>query len=149
PGGILFLGKSEALGQSKAFFTPLDSSARIFQRRDREVDPNLNFAKQPSRKYESEAPSSLQANALESGIFTEVIRWLAPNSILLDADFKVLEVFGEAGQCLHIRAGIMRTGIEGLLKEEVRSKLLALLHRARRDGRIASAMPMSWQGTPG
>ncbi len=60
----------------------------------------------------------------------EIVEGIAPNSILLDSDYEVQHIFGDAGNRLKFAKGQITSNILKLVDKRLSLELNSLLHRA-------------------
>ncbi len=126
PGGFLFLGTSETLGDSAHLFTTIDRKWSIFQRSTEEVEAKLpqDFPTSTSRKPQQKvhpAPSPPASNKPNLRALTEqaLLKTYAPPCVLINPEGTILYVYGRTGKYLEPAAGeatlnIFRMAREGL-----------------------------------
>ncbi|MGQ9427187.1 CheR family methyltransferase [Gilvimarinus sp. F26214L] len=141
PHGLLFLGKSESLGQDKSFFRVLDSTAKIFERGNRVPDAGMSFGQLKTANHRSPAPAPGTRRS-QAEIERGLIREFCPDSVVLADDFRVLAVYGEAARFLCFPDGPLDQRLDVLLRPELKNQLMTLLHRSRRAGRICRSGPI-------
>lgn len=141
PGGHLFLGSSEAIGERHEAFEVVDAKARIFQKRA-DVAPGIGGlvsglgAAQAMRFNKSEsvprggaqAAKARQADLWESlgaELFTEFV----PTCLVLNARHEIVHSFGRPERFIALRAG--EPSLD-LIKLAPRELALALAHTIRR-----------------
>ncbi|QKT03834.1 PAS domain-containing protein [Ectothiorhodospiraceae bacterium 2226] len=135
PNGLLFLGKAESLGSTKAYFRPVDN--KLYQRSDRPVDPEISFSSLPLERSARRAAERFhQARATQEQLLA-LIRAFAPDSLVLDEDLMVREIYGNARQYLRFPEGTVTHSVERLLADDIKNKIVTLLHRAKRSRRMA------------
>ena len=143
PSGLLFLGKAESLGATKSFFRSLNTPGKLFERTGRAADPGVTFtASRRSHSARSEqrlVDRRRGENAAAADLFS-LIRSFAPDSVVVDEDFRVREVYGEARRYLAIPEGALSSAVDRLLRPDLQSKTMTLLHRVRRSGENAQGM---------
>lgn len=135
--GMLFLGKSESVSVAKAYFDTLDTNAKIFERAAKAPAPEVYFSSLPPRPEFVPPPSQWPAKKEEEVERLEAaVRALVPDSVIVDADFNVLEIAGAGRDYLELRSGRVGKAIDKLIIGPLKSKVLTLLHRAKRGGQI-------------
>lgn len=140
PGGVLFLGNSEAVGSATDLFAPLDAKARIFRRIDIpaqtiEIDFPAHFDRAPAGEGEPKAaapPANLQSLADQV-----LLRQFAPAAVLVNDRGDIVYINGRTGRYLEPAAGKANWNIHVMAREGLRSEIGSALHQvARNRGRI-------------
>jgi two-component system CheB/CheR fusion protein len=151
PNGTLFLGKSEALGQSTAFFYPSDAKAKIFKRKLVSASDQSKISKpafKPALKLDT-AVSAKQRKSIHD--FPDaIIRALSPNSLLIDENMDVLRIYGDVSPFTQLSAGEASTNLSSIIRKEFRQELRALVYKVLREGAEESHLPkkININGTP-
>lgn len=139
PGGLLFLGTSESVGESAERFTPLDRAAKLFLRKEewtstplpgrktdagtRTVTPRGD-ARSPHREPAPPEPSRRQ-------ITEEVIlAHHTPAAALVEDSGEILYLHGQTGLFLEPAPGEAALNIMKMAREGLRRDLTIALHRA-------------------
>jgi two-component system CheB/CheR fusion protein len=144
PGGILFLGSAETIGDATDLFAPLSGKARLFRRtesalRSEPVDFPSSFSTDPPAGPEArpvpKPPVSLQSLADQL-----VLQRYAPPSVLTNDKGDIFYVSGRTGKYLEAAAGKanwnlfamaregLRYELSGAFKEALRKKASVALH---------------------
>ena len=142
PGGVLFLGTSEGVGDFSESFTVLDRKAKLYQRKEnvhgRErrtvahiLPPLTTLDAGPSTR--SGIPRAAFPAKLPMRELTEqaLLRQLAPNSALVNDQGDILYLHGRTGMYLEPAPG--EAGVSNILKmarEGLRRPLAKALHHA-------------------
>lgn len=119
-GGLLFLGKSEALGTLSSEFEQLAPGHRVFRKaRDKRLTTfaELNLGMQPSQERERARPEvkgfplvknmhDFQSREVQvSRVYEKLLEEFVPACVVIDEDFQLLHVFGDAARFLNIPMG--------------------------------------------
>ena len=140
PGGVLFLGNSEALGSASDLFAPLDARSRIFRRIDApapaiEIDFPARFRSHPVGEGEAKAPPP-PAN-LQSLADQLLLRQFAPAAVLVNDRGDIVYINGRTGRYLEPAAGRANWNVHAMAREGVRAEVGSALHQVTRQrGRI-------------
>ncbi len=143
PGGILFLGTSESIGEFTDLFTVLDRKAKLYRRKE-------DFSSRRRVVKSGFLPPRMAINAVVSGsggagaktIFTAklplrevteqtLLQQLAPASALVNGQGDILYLYGRTGRYLEPAAG--EPGINNILRmarEGLRQDLRIALHKS-------------------
>jgi len=138
PGGILFLGTSETVGESESFFAPVDRKRKIYQRLG-----DLPIAARPVpeafRPPQLEGgdrvrlqPGDIHAEKFSLQEVTEkaLLDHFAPVGVLVNGRGEILHIHGRTGCFLEPAPGSPGMNILAMAREGLRRKLTTALHRA-------------------
>jgi chemotaxis methyl-accepting protein methylase len=142
PGGILFLGSAETIGDFTDLFAPLSGRSRLFRRRESSARPApLGFPSpyrealpsEPAARPAAQSPLSLQSLADQL-----VLQRYAPPAVLVNDKGDIFYVSGRTGQYLEPAAGKANWNIFVMAREGLRYELSGAFQKAlRQDGRVA------------
>lgn len=136
PGGILFLGSAESIGDAGAFFSPLETRARIYRREEVKQSPLVvDF---PSRQphvppnpdlahLNNMLPTNLQTLAEQL-----LLQKFSPAAVLTNAEGDVLFINGRTGNYLEPAAGKANWNIHAMARGCLRQELIVALPQALR-----------------
>lgn len=142
PGGLLFLGAAETIGNFKKLFLTLDSKARIY--RCVELPASLQRAEFPSL---SGRPPQLE----HSGMHTHdehslaaladrlVLDRLAPATVLVGPEGDIIYIGGHTGPYLEPAAGKANWNIFAMARDGLRYELNSVFAQARTSGEPVTA----------
>jgi len=143
--GVLFLGKSEAVGRQGALFSEKDRKHKIFIKRAvasptvasfprlrGHLDVNLN--KQDATKL-VETPASVLGRERLFALYS-------PSSLLITTSGDLLEMFGDCSNFLAIKSGKADFNTFSLIKPAFRAELRAFAHRVSRTRKSATSSPV-------
>jgi two-component system CheB/CheR fusion protein len=140
PEGLLFLGKSESIGQFADLFVPLVKKWKIFQRRGTLRTPAVDFGLGRHLRYAGKGPGNLPPKPKEvpiKQIFAEsVINAMGNCAVMIDDRQEVIFVQGEVGPYLTLAQGEIGLSILNLARPELRLDLRALIHKATRENQF-------------
>jgi two-component system CheB/CheR fusion protein len=135
PGGYLFLGVSETIGQHQTLFAPLDKQHRVFRRRDT-VEPTIPFplTLQGSRFVQgtAEASRSPPTNAalLRRQVEARVLDRFAPAHVVVNQDGEVVYYSANTGKYLEAPSGVPNRQMLAMTRRGLRLDLRGALHDA-------------------
>ncbi len=135
PGGILFLGTSETVGESTDLFSILDRKWKIYQRREVAVPvERLRFPASFAPALRGEpigAPVGVTGEAripeLTEKIFLDNY---APTFAVIDEKYRLVYVRGRTGRYLEIASGQPSLSILEIAREGLRTELTSAVYRA-------------------
>ncbi|QQS53402.1 MAG: PAS domain-containing protein [Candidatus Competibacteraceae bacterium] len=140
PGGVLFLGSAETVGNPSDLFVPLEGKWRFYQReahtaRARSVNMPIWFTpvaagesfSTESRPAPAPAPASLQMQADQV-----LLQRFAPAAVLIDSQGNILYISGRTGKYLEPAAGQVNWNLFAMAREGLRERLLPSCQQALR-----------------
>jgi two-component system CheB/CheR fusion protein len=142
PGGILFLGGSETVGEAYRFFTPLDKTNKIYQYN--EVDSELSHRihipayhhhpeKDPETTLEKSetVPRPTKRKAARELVERTILEKYSPSAVLIDEASEILYFHGETGRYLSPPVGDPNFNIFNLVHGELHVKLSQALGKVK------------------
>lgn len=130
-GGILFLGKSEAVPASNPLFELVDKNAKIYYRLDKKGEIPRPLPRQEMNR-EAALISKERGSELQGELFHAMVAGTAPDSVLVDEQFQVSHVFGDAGTFLVHPPGEATQKISRLVPEKLSTELSNMLSKAQK-----------------
>jgi chemotaxis methyl-accepting protein methylase len=136
PGGMLFLGSAETVGEFTPLFSPVDSKARLYQRlelKDRQAPPGFPAVfgeSEPKRRGTPRA--ALPAVSLQSLADELVLRSFAPPTVLVNEKGDILYISGRTGKYLEPAAGKANWNLFAMAREGMRNELFGAFQKALR-----------------
>ena len=137
PGGILFQGSAETIGDGTALFSPLSGKSRIFRRTETVMRPEqiafpTAFSASPTasaapRPQLTRAPASLQALADQL-----VLHSYAPPAVLTNEEGDIFYVSGRTGKYLEAAAGKANWNLFAMARDGLRYELAGAFKEALR-----------------
>lgn len=152
PNGYLFLGSSETIGSAADLFAPVDTKWKVFQRKgpvhQRLAEyPALTLPAAALRVPEIEAtPREVNVRSLMAKV---VLEEYAPPSILINNRYDLLYLQGDTGKFLTMPKGEPSYNLLNLAREDLRVKLLTLLHQAVSGQKTVTAKSIPFRGPDG
>ena len=144
PGGFLFLGTSETVGEFTDIFTPLNRKLKLYQRKQElpyrqgghaeRFHPSLNISDRFAQNKPGK-PVTNQKLPLRELTEGALIQQFAPSAALVKGDGEILYIHGRTGMFLEPPAG--EAGVNNILKMArpgLQSELATLLHKAATSG---------------
>lgn len=154
PSGFLFLGTSEGADHPDNLFRVVDREARLFQSAGRTSDrlpalPHL-FGVSALEHASSAAQTAPVGARAAQAAHTEALETVAPPSILVDANNRVLHLSENAGRYLQPSAGPLTTDVTELAHQQFRFELRNALRRAFEHGEtiLSPALYVRFDGAP-
>ncbi len=136
PGGTLFLGSAESIGNFGDLFSPLEAKARIYRRKDVMQKPlDVDF---PTRHTDdSPTPGSpptphMPPANLQTLADQLLLQKFSPAAVLTNADGDILFINGRTGKYLEPAAGKANWNIHAMARDGLRQELMLALPKALR-----------------
>ncbi|MBL3658352.1 chemotaxis protein CheB [Fulvivirga sediminis] len=141
PDGLLFLGKSETVGNYKNIFSTVNAKYRIFSRKER---TSLKPLKLPSTKPLSvdKKISATRNLKNESLSIHEMVKETVYNTyespyVIIDENMDIIEISGDTNEFLKIRPGLANMNLLRLITEDLQIVARALVTEAIKSMKIA------------
>jgi two-component system CheB/CheR fusion protein len=141
PRGFLWLGHSEAIGNYRDLFDPVDAQHKIFQRKPGNGRPRALVplgARLPAAPAAGPAPQP--APRTEGDAQREADRLLltryVPPSVVVDKELNVLQFRGDTGPYLAPAPGRPTTNLVKMLREGLLAPLRSALRKSQKDGAL-------------
>ncbi len=136
PGGFLFLGSAETVGEFTALFAPLEGKMRLYRRLDAgaRTEP-LEFpaAFAPARTAAPPPPNALRPPVnFQLQAEQLILQQYAPAAVLVNDKGDILFVSGRTGQYLEPAAGKANWNLFAMAREGLRYELTEAFTQARR-----------------
>ena len=146
PGGVLFLGSSETVGDFEDLFEPLDRKAKLFLRKEHShgarrlpLGQFLPRSGNPGTSPGEAANRDFPAPSLRKVTEQAILDQIAPTVALVNLRGDILYLHGRAGNFLELPSGPQ--GVNNLWKMarlEIRTDLEVAFHRAVATGKTVS-----------
>ncbi len=137
PGGVLFLGSSESVGEFTDLFVAIDTKWKIYKRKEtaRGVYPVMNYNSGPKAHPEhlpevrpSEAPQLSQI------LQRHLMQHHTPATVVIDENGEVAYIHGRTGNYLEPASGLTRTNnINEMAREGLRTRLPSMIRTVVRE----------------
>ncbi len=142
PGGLLFLGTSETVGEMSVYFEARDGADKVFAKRrgvggELRIEPGARLY-QPAQTRAGTPPDKPAEVAWENQL--SLARAVAPNGVICTRNGNIIEVLGDISPFIQIQAGASTALSTKMLRDPLRTEALSLISvalrsEARRDGR--------------
>ncbi|WP_024327979.1 chemotaxis protein CheB [Thioalkalivibrio sp. AKL19] len=139
PGGVLFLGTSETVGQFNHLFTPIESRLRFYQRQDHAPMGGRDFLLRafpplsgPNKEHpvSSTEVSSRPTDELQAAADQVLLQVYAPAAVVLNGDGDIVYISGHTGKYLEPAAGKANWNIFAMAREGLGGPLASALKKA-------------------
>ena len=149
PEGLLFLGKSESIGQFADLFTPLVKKWKIFQRRGTLRMPAVDFGLGKHLRYAGKGAVKMSPRPKDipiKQVFVEsVINAMGNCAVMIDDRQEIIFVQGDVGPYLTLAQGEIGLNILNMARSELRLDLRALVHKATRENRFVRSNKINFK----
>ena len=139
PGGLLFLGSSETVGEPSDLFTIIDKKWKIYQKRN-SVNPTEHFRFPAASAVSGQVKTSTVQQTinptiqeLSERIFLDIY---APTFAVIDDKYHLVYVRGRTGSFLEIVSGQPSLSILDLARDELRTGLASAIRVAKLEKRM-------------
>ncbi len=136
PGGVMMLGCSETIGGFNNLFKPLNSTWKIYKRRDA-PHHQLNRIEFPTGRQEAgpETHSQIKSTQEDKANLVQLTRELllerfAPAAAVIDSQGAIQYVQGKTGKYLELSSGMPTQNILDLAREGLRVELSIAMRKA-------------------
>jgi two-component system CheB/CheR fusion protein len=133
-GGVLFLGTSETVGSLADRFAPISKKQRLYRRIGRSRSGDMNFPIGASETIRPLWPRLArpppQVASLADLSQQSLLDAYAPASVLVNGRHEGLHYFGQTDRYLRVAAGEVTRDLLAMVREGLKTKLRAALHRA-------------------
>ncbi len=148
PGGVLFLGSAESIGDFTALFAPLSAKERLFRRsetggRGVPVEFPARFVAVAPSKDGAAAPPLPPGGDLQPLVEGLLLQHHAPAAVLVNGDGDILYVSGRTGRYLEPATGKANWNIAAMAREELRYEITGALQRALREKNAVAVRGLS------
>ena len=136
PGGFLFLGSAETIGEFTGLFAPLDGKARLYRRLDsgpraEPIEFPASFT--PGRTGVPPPPKALKPPAnLQSQAEQLLLQRYSPAAVLVNDKGDILFISGRTGKYLEPAAGKANLNLFAMAREGLRYELTGAFQKALR-----------------
>jgi chemotaxis methyl-accepting protein methylase len=135
PGGVLFLGKSETVGEFTDLFAMLDDRARLYQRIDsplRTKPVKFSSAFAPALRAPEPVEVTKPGFNLQSLADQLLLQKYSPAAVLVNEQGDILYISGRTGKYLEPAAGKVNWNIFAMAREGLRYELNSAFQKALR-----------------
>lgn len=132
PGGVLFLGTAETLGEATDLFSALDARARLFWRNDvpsQALDLDFPVHRAAPSAADVQNPTPAPARSLQSLADQLLVRQFAPAAVLVNDRGDIVYINGRTGRFLEPAAGKANLNIHAMARPGIRDELGSALYQ--------------------
>jgi two-component system CheB/CheR fusion protein len=149
PDGILFLGKSESIGQFADLFDPIVKKWKIYKRRDVMKPPVISIG--PPRQHQPGAramagESRREREAAAKHIMADsILSSFGHSAVLIDDRLEIVYVHGEVEPYLKLAQGQAGLNILNMVRPPLRLDLRSMIHKATRESSLVRSNPIKFE----
>jgi two-component system CheB/CheR fusion protein len=139
PGGFLFLGTSESIGNCADHFSPVDTKWKLFKRKDAFAQMGIEHPIVPLCSTETKAALASKKTS-PSGAYDirqlaerTILQNYSPPCVLVDDKYNILYFHGETDKYLTLPKGEPDFNLLKMAREDMRYKLNTLLVKATKE----------------
>jgi two-component system CheB/CheR fusion protein len=136
PEGHLLLGRSESVGTTSKLFRAVDGRNKLFRRAPPEEIPRFRLPGGKPFMVPATAPLKLRKHepTLDEAAFTAMAHAYIPPSVLVNVNFELLHIHGNAHRYLSLPSGKADFSLFALCLPELRDEMKTLCHRMVQQG---------------
>ncbi|MBF0381538.1 MAG: PAS domain S-box protein [Magnetococcales bacterium] len=149
--GYMFLGKSEALGQSADLFSTANAKHRIYQKKigvgDRFGRVPVGDRTRPTWPGSSHKPAEQKKISVEEAMRSTIMRIYAPKSLMVGDDGSVFQINGDVTGYMVLGSGKGDLNVTRMLIPELRGEFWALFAQVKKtgDSAVGSVKPVAFK----
>ncbi len=148
PGGILFQGSAETIGDSTALFSPLSGKSRLYRRTETIVQPALitfptAFHAGQALSAEAHLAAPKPPESLQTLADQLVLHSYAPPAVITNEEGDIFYVSGRTGKYLEPAAGKANWNLFAMAREGLRYELMDAFKSALRKKEIVTLHGLS------
>jgi chemotaxis methyl-accepting protein methylase len=133
PGGVLFLGKSETVGEFTDLFAMLDDRARLYQRTDSPLRTKpVKFSSAIAPALQAPEPAAVTKPGFNLQTLADqlLLQKYSPAAVLVNEHGDILYISGRTGKYLEPAAGKVNWNIFAMAREGLRYELDSAFQKA-------------------
>lgn len=123
PGGFLFMGSSETLGNLSDAFAVISSKHKIYQRKSGstfKVDGQLPLPYSFASRFNTEKTELGYGRSSKKGNITDrIIDQLLPPSVLVDESLNILHIINDVNHFLTVKSGRFSQGLSNMISADL------------------------------
>jgi two-component system, chemotaxis family, CheB/CheR fusion protein len=137
PGGILFLGTSESIGEHTDLFQTLNSKWKLFERKKGIAGAAIAYAAEINygdrQRVKSDEKDMPVASAVQTMVEQAILDEYAPAGVLIDDKYEILHFVGKTDRYLIPPKGKPSFNILNMARADLKHPLTTALHKAVRE----------------
>lgn len=132
PGGHLFLGPAEGIGNLNSFFEPIQDDSSLFIRQHVDLPPPSFAHLARGKRLQAPVKEPLGHQSIDQQVQTALLEQYTPPAVLVDANFDIVHVRGDLSPFARLPEGAATINALDFAVPELRLELRLLLHKAQR-----------------
>ncbi|RED11251.1 Chemotaxis protein methyltransferase [Pontivivens insulae] len=147
PEGMLFLGKAESINGVESMFRRTNSPGKVFRKREG-YEGAFSVAGAVTSRYSGDAiearraARARQGRNAEDARFQALVRTIGPNAVLVTADHRMRNVYGDIDPYVSIRQGQVNAASLDMLKPRLAGEARVLISLAERSNEVRTSGPI-------
>ena len=138
PGGLLFLGSAETIGNFTNLFTPLGGKSRLYRRTEADlraepVEFPSSFSAPPAADREKLHPVPIPPGSLQTLADQLILQRFSPPAVLANDKGDILYISGRTGKYLEPAAGKANWNIFAMARDGLRHELAGAFQKVLRE----------------
>lgn len=138
PGGILFLGTSETVGEASQLFIPIDRKNKIYRHKEVEIEPLHHLSVPPLSSGEEDEPEKLQQKGcrvpkeeVRDLVERTILEKYSPPAVLVDEASDIRYFHGPAGRYLTLPTGGANLNIFNMAHGDLHFRLSQAIEKVK------------------
>jgi len=134
PGGMLFLGTSESIGDYADLFQPLNSKWKVFKRKEGDLLRSVNYpreidygARRSTESGENNKPATV--SGIQAMVEKLILDKYAPAGVLINDKYEILHFVGNTDRYLMPPTGKPSFNILDMAREGLKNHLATTIHK--------------------
>ena len=138
PGGLLFLGSAETIGNFTNLFTPLGGKSRLYRRTETDlkaepVEFPSSFSSPSAADREERHPAPIPQGSLQTLADQLILQHFSPPAVLANDKGDILYISGRTGKYLEPAAGKANWNIFAMARDGLRYELAGAFQKALKE----------------
>jgi len=137
PGGYLFLGKSESIGNHTDVFRPVSQSSKVYLKRtnyDYKGAPSFGMFRPKYSPEKISQPREVKKKSVQELMSEAFVDAYAPDSVVVNDNLDVLHFHENVETFIRLPRGTPNLNLSKLIIDDFRPDLRVLVHRVRKEG---------------
>lgn len=143
PQGLLFLGRSESVGQTDSLYKALDRRERLFAKQRTSRAASERVVNEPSL---SAIRARRQQDVELQNMLDSVVSHMGITVALCDASGNIIRTAGEVERFFQVPRGRARSHVSELITGVFRGELMSLLHQLSKGKQVCFGRPRIFDG---
>jgi two-component system CheB/CheR fusion protein len=137
PGGGLFLGSSETLGEMSEGFDVISNKWKIYKQKsgfrptvlNNFLMPNVSRSVPSGRHTDYQREYSNHDKPINDSLMHDVLDKIMPASVIVDSNFQILHIFGDVNEFVKIPPGKVKFDLISMVRKDISVVLNSILYK--------------------